>query len=371
MNDMHGILFAYSAGSRLQQLVEHRTTSSLPFAGRYRLIDFMLSNMVNSGIPDIGVIMHENYQSLLDHLGSGKDWDLSRKHGGLKLLPPFAYTGNGRQGGYRGKLEALSGVYSYLEKIRQEYVVLANGDMAVNLPLEKVLKAHLDHCADITAVCTRRTRGTPAESTYFSLLPDGRITDTACGHYQEGSFESLDVYILSKSLLLNLVDYCSGHNQYSFEQDVMQRMRESLLLYGYEWDGYAARFQCIADYYTKSMELLDPRIRQELFCRDRNIRTRDYSNPSTYYGPDSSCQNSLISDGCLIEGRAENSILFRSVVIEPGATVTNCVLMQGTRVQSGAVMKYVIADKRVTVHSGRVLIGHETYPLAISKGSVI
>lgn len=371
MNNMHGILFAYSASPRLQQLVEHRTTASLPYGGRYRLIDFMLSNMVNAGVTDIGVIMHENYQSLLDHLGSGKDWDLSRKHGGLKLLPPFAYTQKRPQGEFRGKLEALAGVYNYLERIRQDHVVLARGDMAINLSMEELLEHHLRSGADITAVCSPRRLGSRPDATYLLAGPDGSVKDVSCGRDIPGGLESLEIYVLSRELLLRLVDSCAGHNYFSFAREVLQRLCPSLNIRAFVWEGYAAGFRCVGDYYTHSMDLLRPEVRRGLFLPERPIRTKDRSDNSTYYGPDSLSRNSLVADGCRIEGMVENSVLFRGVRVEKEARISNCILMQGTVIGKNAVLKHVIADKNVTVNEGRMLMGHDTYPLAIAKGSVV
>ena len=167
MNDLHGILFAYHSDSNLGELTRPRNTCSLPFGGRYRLIDFMLSNYVNAGITDVGVIVHQSYQSLLDHVGSGKDWDLSRKHGGLRILPPFGYAERG--GEYRGNMDALAGVADYLENIRQDYVILAWGDMAVNLPVAEVFQQHLDSGADVTMVCTPSLKGAPRFSEYVEV----------------------------------------------------------------------------------------------------------------------------------------------------------------------------------------------------------
>ena len=175
MNDLHGIVFACRSDANLGELTRPRNTCSLPFGGRYRLIDFMLSNYVNAGITDVGVIVHQSYQSLLDHVGSGKDWDLSRKHGGLRILPPFGYAERG--GEYRGNMDALSGVADYLENIRQDYVILAWGDMAVNLPVAEVFQQHLDSGADVTMVCTPSLKGAPRFSEYVEVDDTGRVTD--------------------------------------------------------------------------------------------------------------------------------------------------------------------------------------------------
>ena len=370
MNKMHGIIFSYLSNPDLRELTQNRNTCSIPYGGRYRLIDFMLSSMVNAGISDVGLIVDANYQSLLDHVGSGKDWDLSRKHGGLRILPPFGYSGK-RDGAYRGRMDALAGVRSYLQNIRQDYVVLGGGDLVVNLPLREIFEAHVRSEADITAVCTNHPTGDPKGSDYFTIGEGGRITDVAVHPPIAQGCESLEVYVLSKALLLSLVDHCAAHNIHSFSAGVLQAMAGRLRLCSYVYDGYAARLQSVAGYFARSMELLDPAVRRELFAPQRPVRTKDRSDPSTYYGPNSRSVNSLVADGCVIEGEVENSILFRGVRVERGARVSNCVLMQGTSIQEGAVLKYAIADKNVRVNAGRMLMGHSTYPLAIAKNEIV
>ena len=371
MNKLHGIIFSYLSNPDLRELTFHRNTCSLPYGGRYRVIDFMLSNMVNAGICDVGLIVHTNYQSLLDHLGSGKDWDLSRKHGGLRILPPFGYAEK-QEGIYRGRMDALAGVRSYLQNIRQDHVVLAGGDTAVSLPLADVYEQHISSGADITAVCTAQPMGDSKNCDYLTVGADGRITDVSIrpAAAQEG-YTSLEVYILSKELLLSLVDHCSAHNTPSFSSGVLQSMVDKLKILPYVFEGYAARLQTVSGYFARSMELLNPAVRAQLFDPERPVRTKDQSNPSTYYGPGAKAINSLVADGCIIEGEVENSILFRGVRVEKGAKVSNCVLMQGTVIQAGAMLKYAIADKNVRVNPGRMLMGHNTYPLAISKNEIV
>lgn len=240
MNKLHGIIFAYLSNPDLRELTQHRNTCSIPYGGRYRVIDFMLSNMVNTGVSDVGLIVHANYQSLLDHVGSGKDWDLSRKHGGLRILPPFGYSGR-REGVYRGRMDALAGVRSYLQYIRQDYVVLAGGDLAVNLPLNDIFEAHIRNDADITAVCTSRPMGSPKDCDYFTIGAGGRITDVLVHPPIAQGCESLEVYILSKQLLLSLVDHCAAHNIPSFSTGVLQAMAGQLKICPYVFDGYAYR----------------------------------------------------------------------------------------------------------------------------------
>lgn len=371
MNDLHGILFAYRSDANLGELTRPRNTCSLPYGGRYRLIDFMLSSYVNAGITDVGIIVHQSYQSLLDHLGSGKDWELSRKHGGLRILPPFSYAEQGH-GAYRGNMEALTGVSDYLRNIRQDYIVMGWGDVAVNLDVTKFFEQHIATGADLTLACTPTMTGTPRFSEYVELGGDGRITDLSIHPNEAGkTLESLEVYIISKKLLLEMVNYCAAHNIYHFGHGVLQPRMNSLKIIPFIHEGYSARFQSVGDYYQRSMDLLKPEVRADLFNAKRPIRTKDMSNPSTYYGPSSVSTSCLVADGCYIEGEVENSILFRGVTVEKGAKVKNSVLMQGATVKAGASLSHVIADKNVTINEERVLIGHSSYPLAIAKDSVV
>ena len=370
MNKLHGIIFAYLSNPDLRELTQHRNTCSIPYGGRYRVIDFMLSNMVNAGVSDVGLIVHANYQSLLDHVGSGKDWDLSRKHGGLRILPPFGYSGR-REGVYRGRMDALAGVRSYLQYIRQDYVVLAGGDLAVNLPLNDIFEAHIRNDADITAVCTSRPMGSPKDCDYFTIGAGGRITDVLVHPPIAQGCESLEVYILSKQLLLSLVDHCAAHNIPSFSTGVLQPMVDALKIFPYVFDGYAARLQSVAGYFARSMELLDPQVRRQLFVPERPVKTKDQSNPSTYYGPGAHAVNSLVADGCIIEGEVENCVLFRGVKVSKGAKVKNCVLMQGTTVEPGVTLDYIVTDKNVTITADKHLRGNESFPVYVEKNTVV
>ncbi|MBQ3532161.1 MAG: glucose-1-phosphate adenylyltransferase subunit GlgD [Oscillospiraceae bacterium] len=371
MKGMHGIIFSYEKKTGLRELIEHRIHGSIPIGGDYRVVDFMLSNMVNAGIQDVGIIMHGKCQSMLDHLGTGKSWDLSRKHGGLTLLPAFAYAeSRGGAGQFRGRVEALGCVLDYLqEDIRQDYVVLADSDLVINIPLDDVLQDHLDSGADITAVCT----SVPGDNsdTYFKLDDTGRVIDTAYDVYAPEGYRALDLYVLSRDLLVKLVRDCMAHNHYSFRNNILQDMGSKLNIRGYVWDGYAARISSVQNYYERSMELLSSDIRAELFCPERPIFAKENDSCSSYIDPSSECVNSLIADGCDIQGSVRNSILFRGVKVEKGAVVENCILFKSTVVKKDAVLRHVIADKYVTIQEGRQLMGHEHYPMVLGRGSEV
>ena len=369
MKGLHGLIFAHGKHTGLRELTELRSPASVPFGGRYRMIDFVLSSMVNAGVSDVGVILHGNYQSLLDHLGSGKDWDLSRKHGGLRLLPPFEQT-RGLDGA-RGKVEALAGVRSYLADIRQSHVVLADSDLIINIPIQDVYQAHLASGADITAVCTSSV-DSEGDVTFFRLDKSGRVKDTLFPlRDRTGCHRSLEIYILSKELLLELVDECMSHDQVSFRGAVLQAKADSLKIQSYVWDGYAAQIRSLNEYYRRSLELLDPSIRRELFPAARPVHTKERNDASTYVDPAGTCCNCLVADGCTIEGTVENSIVFHGVSVAKGAEVKNCILMQDVTVSRDAVLHHVIADKAVEIMDARTLMGHDHYPMVIAKGSKV
>ena len=371
MKGMHGIIFSYEKKTGLRELIDHRIHGSIPIGGEYRMVDFMLSNMVNAGISDVGIIMQGKCQSMLDHLGTGKSWDLSRKRGGLTLLPAFAYMeGRGGPGKFRGKMEALSGVLNYLEEdIRQDYVVLADSDLMVNLPLDDVLEQHIATGADITCVCTAQAG--EMGDTCFILDETGRIVDTMSDLQQPQGSAGLSIFVLSKELLIRLVRHCAAHNLYSLRRDVLQGMGKELHLHAYIWEGYAARINTIRGYYERSMELLDPQVRAQLFCPQRPIYAKENDAGSTYIDPTGVCVNSLIADGCDIQGSVRNSIIFRGVQVEKGAQVDGCILFKNTVVKKDAVLRNVIADKYVVFQEGRMLMGHEHYPMVLGRGSVV
>ena len=370
MNGMHGIIFSYESRNDLKELVDFRSAASVPFGGRYRMVDFALSNLVNAGVTDVGVVLHGRYQSMIDHLGSGKVWDLSRKRGGLRILPPFNYQKEWGVMPFRGKVEALAGVRSYLDEIRQDYVVLMEGDLVVNLPLAEIQAEHVKSGADITVVCGNDSFAT-ADGSYFEVDQDGRITEVLYNMNTPRGYRGLEVYILSTKLLKEIVDECYAKDQYSWRRDVLRAKKDSLKLNSYIWSGFAAQVRSVQEYYDRSMQLLDPKIRKELFTPARPIMAKGADKSSTYVGPDGRCVNSMVAEGCRIEGVVENSILFPGVVVEKGAVVRNCVLFKESAVGKNAQLSYIIADKNVVVQENRTLMGHATYPIVVAKGSVV
>ena len=370
MRSCHGIIHAYNASPNLRELTERRTSSSLPFCARYRLIDFPLSFMVNAGVRDVGVIMQRDYQSLLDHLGSGKDWDLSRRSGGLKQLPPFGLA-DSHTGEYKGTMEALTAVASYIEHIPQETVIMSRGDIVANVNLQKVVDQHNASGAEITAVCTQAV---PAQIHHrFLTGPESFATHLLCRRRGAGpGLASMEIYVISKSRLLELMSYCSAYNKKHFHRDaLLDYLEKGGKVYVYEHKGYTAHIDTVRDYYKVSMDMFNYNNRMELFAPSHPIRTKERSDVSTYYGPHAYSKNSLVADGCYIEGEIENCILFRGVRIEREAKLKNCVIMQDTIVGASSKLSYVICDKNVVVSRDTVLSGNARLLITVPKGDVV
>jgi len=370
MKDFHGIIFAYSAAPELRELVSHRTAASMPIFGRYRVIDFALSSLMNAGIHDVGVIMQRDYQSLMDHIRNGKSWDMSRKDGGVRLLPPFGMPGY-HSGNYFGTMEALNGVGDYIRDIPQKYVVLLLGSMCANLDLTAAGEQHIRSGAPITAICSTQTP--PAAQHRYLVGEDGFVKTAR--FYRSGDEEgytSMEGYIIDKDLLVKMMDECAAENHYRFHRDALAAYLAAGGKMGvYLHEGYYMPIRSVDLYYRANRDMLDSDKRHDLFTPERPIRTRHHSLVSTYYGENAVSSNSLIGDNCRILGTVENSILSSEVVVEEGAHLKDCVIMRRTVIGKGAQLDCVIADKDCVIAPGTALKGNERLPLVIPKSSKI
>ena len=370
MNDFHGIIFAYSTSPELRELVSRRTAASMPIFGRYRVIDFSLSSLMNAGIHDVGVIMQRDYQSLMDHLRNGKSWDMSRKDGGLRLLPPFGMPGY-HSGNYFGTMEALNGVGDYVRRIPQKYVVLLLGSMCANLDLRAAASLHIHSGAPITAICSTTAPDAPQHR--YIVGPDGYVKEAL--FYVEGKgrgLTSMEGYIINKDLLVKMMEDCAAKNLYRFHRDAIASYLAGGGKMGvYVHEGYYMPIRSVDLYYRANRDMLDPDKRHDLFTPERPVRTRHTALVSTYYGEKAVSANSLIGDNCRILGTVENSILSSEVVVEEGAYVKDCVIMRSTAIRKGAKLENVIVDKDCVISANIALKGNEKLPLVVPKGSQI
>ena len=369
MLDFHGIIFAYRAAPALGELVSRRTAASLPFCGRYRLINFPLSSMMNAGIRDVGVIMQRDYQSLLDHLGSGKPWDMSRKDRGLRILPPFGLP-EYHKGNYAGTMEALIAVKAYVRDIPQKHVVLMLGDLVANIDLQPILEQHLRSGAEITAICSDHT---PSGARHRFVVGEDGFVKTALYDVKGGEgLASLEGYVIEKETLLRLMEYCHARNLYRFHRDGLGRfLAEGGRMGVAVHPGYAEMINSVEIYYRASRDMLDSDKRHELFPADRPVRTKNHEGVSTYYGEKAVSRNSLVADNCIIDGEIDNCIVFSGVRIGAGAKLKNSIIFRNNVIEENVELNYVIADKDCSFTAGTSLCGSEKLPLVVAKGKKI
>ncbi len=363
-----GIIFADIDDGKLPELTSKRPTASIPFGGRYRLIDFILSNFHHADITDVGVIVQSNYRSLMDHLGSGKDWDLSRKHGGLSILPPLA-----GQRMYHTALEALCSARHYLEANPCPYVILADSANLYSADLEALITRHIETGADVTAACVKETVTTGGNETLYAYLADadGRVTAIDTDPEPGEHLMDMGLMIWKSGTLLRAVGEATSFGLSDLFRDVLQKRTNACRMFIWPFDGYVARVDSLQSYLKANMDLLDPDVRDDLFHRYGPVCTRVRDEVPAQYGESACVHNSFIADGCVIEGNVENSILFRGVTVGSGATVSNSIILKNSHVGRNVTMGYGIIDKQAQIGDGRSLMGYDTYPLFIRAGSIV
>ena len=373
-----GLIFSNIHDAAIPELTSRRTMASIPFGGRYRLIDFALSNMVNSGITKVGVITHYNYQSLLDHIGTGKDWDLARRNGGIKILPPFitAYDNAVANKVYSTRLEALMGVMNFINHCEEEVLVLSDCDVICNVDLSAVIAQHEKNNADITLISARVDTANQEIDRNAKVLTygeDGALTDMTEYEGQQGEVELCsDIIIVRRTYLQRMLNEAMARGFTSFYKDIVYRNLGKDRFFVVHYDGFFARVNSIESYFRCSMRLLDHDSRVNLFYRrNQPIYTKVRNSAPTRYLPSAKVKNSLIADGCVIEGTVENSILFRGVHVGKGTVIKNSILMQDTFTGENVKLGCVITDKDVVIKNDRELCGHESLPFYIGKGMTV
>ncbi len=374
--DALGIIFPNTYDSLIPELVSERLMASIPFAGRYRMVDFILSSMVNSGIGNVSLIVRKNYHSLMDHLGSGREWDLTRKNGGLNIVPPFAQK-NIKM--YTGRVEALASILTFLKSQKEKYVVMADANIAVNFDFKAFMDAHIASGADVTVAYSEEELPVDAmkkndigTNMYYSFdIKDGRVVRLDICSKESGLQNfSMNIYIMDRELLIDQISTAYLHGYSYFERDILAPQLDKLNVQAYKYDGYLARVCDLKSYFDENMKLLDEANLDGLFARDSIYTKIRDDNPTRYIG-EAKVKNIMAADGCVIEGEVENCVLFRGVRIAKGAKVKNCVLMQDTVVEEGANLEYIISDKNVTFTAGKELRGSDSFPVYVAKHQMV
>lgn len=372
--NMTGIIFSEMYSGELGTFTYDRNMAAIPFGGRYRLVDFVLSNMVNSGITNVGVLATQHYHSLMDHLNNAQQYDLNRKNGGLQLLPPFATENVGANN--RGKLDDLRNALDYLETITTTpYVLLADAYVVCNIDYRPALEAHIASGCDITMLATLESE--PSQENYVSVLradPSHRVTSYALDCVAKaGDYASMGHMIISRDFLINVIRDYTSRGIYDFLRDFIQHEfnRGRLTINLYEVETKVLRVRDVNEYFQSSLAILDDDISAALFRGDRPIHTRVTDEVPAYYGLDCQVERCVIADGCFVDGRVENSVLSRGVKVGKGAVLKNCIIMQGSVVGDNASLENVIVDKWVTISDGAQLKGLDSNPVVIRKGVTV
>lgn len=372
MNAM-GIIFANIYDSSLGELTNKRTMASLPYGGRYRQIDFTLSNMSNSGIRHIGIISRYNYQSLMNHIGSGQEWDLELEEFGLEFLTPNSSTDVSVS--VRGKLEALYASIDYLELANVDYVILADSGVLCNMDMNALLECHIASGKDMTVAAKAGiANGKKQLDLALKLNSKGEVSDLAVDYQADKSYlAGMDIYVIGREKLVSLVRESVARNLYKLERDmIMKQYYDKKLTVGvYQFPGVAMFNESTLEYYQNSMALAKKEIRADLFHGAHTIYTKVRDQVPSYYGENADINECVVADGCMIDGSVTGSVLFRQVTIEEGAQVQNCVLMNDCTIGAGSEVRYAILDKDVVVRPGAKLIGTPDNPVIVKRGDIV
>lgn len=375
MKDAFGLIISGTEEQELRDLTMIRSIAAVPIAGRYRVIDFYLSNLVNSGIHNVGVITYRNYHSLMDHISGGVEWDLSRKRDGLFILPPMAQHTTGSHS-YSGTAEAINGVRNYINRCAQETCILhTNCSMIYNTSYYDAYEQHISSGADITVMYSDSPHELQTPSKMEVMLKtddEGRVIDMFHGHtYKRSDQVSMDIFFINKSLLIRLVDDCIMKGSTDFISDIIIPNLNTLDVRGFYYKEGAYKIDTLEGFFKTNLAFLDSETRYQLLEGAGPVYTKVKDEVPARYSKSSKVANSLVTDGCVVEGSVENSLLFRGVQVAKGAVIKNCVIMQECQIQANAVLENVILDKKCTILRGRRLVGTESYPMVVTKGSTI
>lgn len=366
-NDVLGFVFAGTLDEKIPELAASRTTASIPIGGKYRVIDFVLSNMSNSGINNVGIVAKSNFLSLTDHVGSGSAYDLSKRRSNLTLLTPYG----GKS--FSSYVETIYNMHGYLENCREEYVMISPGNVITNFDYTDLFDFHSKKNADITLVYKNTVVPAGYERPVIvEADADGKVNQlfikpSATDEVVNQVYGSI---LIKKSLLMEEIRKALSLNQLDFKR-LLQDMVSYCKVYAFENKGYTAAISTINDYFNFNMDLMKKKVRDELFNPKRPIYTKVRDDAPSRYGLNSRVKNSIIAQGCVIDGEVENCVISKGVYVGEGAKLSNCIVMQDTKIGRDTNLNYVIIDKDVTIKDGRSLMGFESYPIYIAKKSVV
>ncbi len=368
MLDTIGLIMACDNQTELGELTKVRTACAVPFAGRYRLVDFVLSAMVNSEIDTVGLATDHKFQSLLNHLGNGKPWDLARKRGGLLIIPPYSPEVDLSRD---ARISLLISALGYLRRCKQNYVVVADSNNVCNIRFDDIVQQHIARGADITVVYQSEKEKTERDS-YLDCDENEKVVDVVYKNDRKKCTNRIvGYYVFNKQVLIDIVEQCRLHDKKSFIKDVIESNIKRYKIYGWCFDGYLRTVYDIDSLYQASMDLLDNNCRKQLFLSEYRILTKSKDRVPTRYLANAEVKCSLVADGCVIDGVVENSIISRGVSVEKGAVVKNSIIMPDCTISANATLSAVILDKNCNIRQGKTLVGQPDFPIVVGKHRTI
>lgn len=367
MKELMGVINLDHELDNLNELTYFRCGAAVPFASRYRLIDFVLSNMMRAELESVGLFVRRKYRSLMDHLGDGKSWDMNRKHGGLFILPP---DWNDPTDTSLGDLQHFHNNLDFFKRASANYIVFSGSQHINNVDFQDVFNYHLSKGADVTLVYKKTGELQPEHDPCLRVEMDEENNVTNIHQEKDHPNVYLDIFIMEKKLFLEQVEFCIAHGESFFFRDAIQKNRHKFKIAAYEYTGYHAVINSLESYYKNSLALLKQENYFDLF-RENPVQTKIKYEPPTRYLDSADVSNSLVANGCIIAGTVENSVIFRGVQIRKGAKIVNSVIMQKCIIEENAVIENVIMDKDVHLSKDRILVGDSKRPFVIAKSSKI
>ncbi|RKL66779.1 glucose-1-phosphate adenylyltransferase subunit GlgD [Salipaludibacillus neizhouensis] len=368
MGDLMGLINLEHEQDFLEELTYFRCGAAAPFAGRYRLVDFTLSNMVNSGVSEVAIFTNSKYRSLMDHLGTGADWELARRHGGLFILPP---DWNDPTDVSRGDLKHFHNNRDYFHRSKASHVVISGSQFISNAHYKKAFKLHLEREADVTCITTEVDTLEPEHMSQLRIEHDNDGWVTGFTNDHENKHVFTNAYIIKKEVLLKLLDECIAYHKDHFFLGGVKENLDSLAVQYINSEGCSIFINSIKSFYKHNMNLLQPDNYRSLFFKNEFIRTKISNEPPAKYRESSKVTTSMLANGCVIDGEVSGSILFRGVKVHKGTKVKNSIVMQRCIIEEGVHLENVILDKDVRITAGQTFIGSKDKPFVVAKRQTI
>jgi len=368
MNSLMGLINLEHEYDFLEEITYFRCGAAAPFAGRYRLIDFTLSNMVNSGVEEVAIFTNHKYRSIMDHIGTGADWELAKRHGGLFILPP---DWNDPTDISLGDLRHFHNNRDYFHRSKAEHVIISGSQFISNTNYKKAFKYHLERDADVTCISTHVDEFMPEHASQLRIEHDENGWIDNLTNNQQNPHLFTGIYIIKKEILMNLVDECIAYHKNHFFFDGIKANLTKLNVQYFSYEGYSAFINSVESFYRQNMNLLKPENYKALFFKNQFVQTKISNEPPAKYRKGATVSDSMLANGSVIDGEISNSVIFRGVKVSQGASVKNSIIMQRCTIEKDVYLENVILDKDVHITAGQKFIGSKEKPFVVAKRKTI